>query len=238
MKKTDSKTKSKKSKFKKILLYGSLSLIVILVISHFIWKSSGSGQWELKKDKDGVKVYCLKSSGSTLIKCKSIGQIPYHTLAGIVKLMRDPDVCEDVGCYDSYIIESPGPELIYYTFKMDFFFPLKAREYVVKSEYYQNPETKEILVNFIAAPDKLPPNDCCVRVLHMKNTWRFTPLDNGMAEVEFVFDEDEGGNFPYFLANLFAPILASAAITELPELLQKEKFLNAKLDYVEEFNNT
>ena len=57
-------------KIAKFVSLGALTLVVILSIApfaskaHFAWKRSGSNQWELEIDKDGVKVYSSKSPDS------------------------------------------------------------------------------------------------------------------------------------------------------------------------------
>ena len=219
-----------KKKVKKFLLFGILSLIVILFLSHWIWKSSGSNQWELERDEKGVKIYTLKSPGSSLIKVKAIRRVQ-SKLAGLVKLMADPDSCDDVGCYESKLIERIDSLSGYFTFRIDLPFPFDTREFVTIVLFSQTPQSKKYEVNIIAAPNKIPRNECCVRVTHMHNIWRFTPLENGEFEVEYILDFDAGGSMPYFLANL-APDEVYTFFLNLQEILNKEKFQNAKLDYV------
>ena len=96
MKNSNSITQPKKS-WKKIFLYVFIFLIVILLLSQWIWKISGSNQWELEIDKNEVKIYTLKAPGTYWKKFKVNGQFK-SSLSGIVKLLRDPDSCVDAGC--------------------------------------------------------------------------------------------------------------------------------------------
>lgn len=236
MQNTDS-TKPPKSFLKKILMFLMFSLLAIfavLVVMHFVWKNSGSDQWELEKTIDGTQVYSLKSPGSVLKKYKVIGQFKAK-LGPIMKVMRDPSACDDVGCYESYIIETVEyPRLVYYTFRYPMPSPFKPREYVVLSEFHQDDKTKEIYVDYKSAVDKLPPNDCCVRVTHMHNIWKFIPQENGNVQVEFIMDHDPGGFVPYFLVNMGMSEEIHSNIPDLQEVLDKEKYKNAKVDYVQE----
>ncbi|RYE52753.1 MAG: hypothetical protein EOP48_15815, partial [Sphingobacteriales bacterium] len=178
-------------KFFVFLGYTLLAALVVAVISHFVWKYSGSNEWEFDKEVDGVKVYTLKTPGSVLKKFKIVG-VFRSKLAGIMKVMRDPDTCDDVGCVESYVIDKTNyPQFMHFTFKYPLPSPFKTREYVVLSEFRQDPQTKAIYVDFKAAPDRIPPNDgCCVRVRHMHDIWMYTPLPNGDVQVEFILDID------------------------------------------------
>lgn len=211
-----------------------LLVIFIIASSHSLWKNSGSGEWKLKSDKKGMRVYTLKTPGETWIKIKIIGRLRAK-LASIITLMRNPDSAEDVGMFDSHYINGSGsdPKLVYYTFKQKLFPPFKHREFVVKSEFSQDPETKEMKFNFVAAPDKLPFNKRYHRVTKMHNKWRYTPLESGEVEYEFIYDAvDPGGYFPYALANWLIPAMLPFAFSKMPKILDKEKYRNAKADYV------
>jgi len=227
-----------KSKAKKLLFYVVIPLTVIVIlslISHAIWKSSGSNQWELQRDEEGVKIYTKKIPGDALLKVRGVGKIR-SKLAGIFKLMRDAESCVDAGCYDASVIETKDyPHIVYYKFTYPLFFPFKDREYIVVSEFVQDPVTKEINVDYVATPDKMPSSDCCVRITHMDNKWRFTPLENGDVEVEFELDTSSGGNFPDFVISLGAPGLVHWAILDFQRILDKDKYQNAKAEYLDEY---
>lgn len=224
----------KKKRIGKILLIGLVAVVVVSMPAHFIWKKSGSGEWKLYSDKKGVKCYTMKTPGSVYLKFKSIGTLQ-STMSSVIKLMRDPNAAEDVGCYDAHMIDSVSPELMYYTFKQNYFWPLKPREFVVKSDFIQNPETKAIVVTFNAAPDKIPPTKNCYRIVKMNNEWRYTPVGNGQIKYEFTYNSvDPGGNFPYFLTNLMVKVFFPEGFYQMPKILAKEKYKDARVDYVKE----
>lgn len=224
-----------------LVLIEVLLLVFILTSTHSIWKKSGSGEWKLKSDKKGMKLYTLKVPGETWLKIKIIGRLNAK-LKSILTLMRNPDAAKDVGMFDSHYIkgwdpklDGVDPKLVYYTFKQKLFPPFKHREFVVKSEFSQDPVTKEMKFNFVAAPDKLPVNKRYHRVTEMHNKWRYTPLQNGEVEYEFIYDAvDPGGYFPYALANWLIPSMLPFAFSKMSKILDKEKYRNAEVDYVQE----
>src|SRR5262245_48594044 len=77
----------------KILFRVSVSVVVLLFLAQLIWRFSGSNQWELVQEKDGIRVYSLKTPGSDLLQFRAIGRIR-STLSGVVAWMGDPDACK------------------------------------------------------------------------------------------------------------------------------------------------
>lgn len=232
--KLTSKTKSKRKVFK-FVMYGILVLAVIGVVSHLIWNASGSGRWELAMDKNGVKVWTLKTPGSNLIMVK--GRVVIESkLAGMVKLLEDLESCVDADCYDANVIEPietlPGHYAAFITFKFDI--PgFSTREYVLFQRHYQDPVSKKLDIHLISAPNKVPRDECCVRVTHLHNTWRIVPLENGKLDIEFVQDTDIGG-MPYLLANLALTYGTYEVLKSMQDLMNMEKYRNARVDYIEE----
>lgn len=228
----DSGKPKKKRRFLRYLGYGFGAISLVLIVWHFSWKYSGSGEWKFEHEIDGTKVYSLKTPGVSLQQYKIIGQFDAK-LGPIMKVMRDPDACDDVGCFDSKIIDDTDyPKFVYYTFKYPAPKPFKPREFVVKSEFRQDPVSKEIYVDFQAATDLIPQSDCCVRVTKMHNKWMFRPLENGKVEVEFIINADLGGSIPYFLLNARMNSNIHTNVPEIQEVLDREEYQDIKIDYV------
>ncbi|MBO0800143.1 MAG: hypothetical protein J2P31_15085 [Blastocatellia bacterium] len=216
----------------RVVALASVALVALYVAASLIWRFSGSNQWELARDQDGVKVYTLKAPGSDLIQAKGVTQV-HSTLGGLVKLMTDPSTCDGAGCH-AESNNRVDEWLEYASFTIDLPFPFQNREFAIRSHIHQDPRTKEILVVVGAAPDRFPPNDCCFRVTEMNNTWRFTPLENGLVEVEFVYNLNLGGYIPVLLMNTQRPKRVADALLAMKDMLPKKKYQDAKLDYIKE----
>ncbi|RRS06510.1 hypothetical protein EAG18_21915 [Pseudoalteromonas sp. J010] len=220
---------------KKVLLFTLGAVVVSATASHLYWKYSGSGEWELLHVKDGVTVHTLKASGETHLQFKMQGTFT-GSLGAIMKVMRDPEACDEIGCFDSKIIKTQDyPRYQYYTFKYAYGSPFDDRQYVVRSEFKQDPITKEIYTDFKAAVDLLPEDDCCVRVTHMHNIWEFKPLGGNQVEVQFTLNEKPNGWVPYFLFNQIHTSTVHQNVEWLQEILDLDKYKNAVVDYVEEY---
>ncbi len=229
---TLAKPRPRGRKFLRFLWIACVSLIVALFVVRVVWRFSGSNQWELVGEKNGVKVYSLKVPGTDVKKFKSVFRV-HSTLAGLVKYFQDPDACNDVGCSHSYIVERVDDQLEYASFRYKLPSPFHPREFVVREQFYQNPHTREILVEVAAAPDKLPPDQCCFRVTDMNNMWRLTPVGNGDVEVEYIMNMNEGGFMPDILMNIARPKILFM-MRNLQRFVGKEKYQTAKFDFVKE----
>jgi hypothetical protein len=210
-----------------------VTLVALYVVASVAWRFSGSNQWELVRDQDGVKVYTLKTPGSDLTQAKGVVRVR-STLGGLVKLMTDPSTCDGTWCFGRRSIDRVDDWIEYVSFKTNLPFPFQKREFVVRNQFHQDPRTKEILMVIGAAPDKAPPDDCCFRVTDMNNTWRFTPLENGVVEMEFVYNMDVGGFIPNLFMNTQRAKRVADAILKMQDTLNKKKYQDARLDFIKE----
>ncbi|HEY8459993.1 MAG TPA: hypothetical protein VIM99_06405 [Blastocatellia bacterium] len=227
------KPKRRFKKLLKALLAAGVSLVALIFVARLIWRFSGSNQWEFVSERSGVKVYSLKAPGSDLTQVRGVLRVR-STLAGLVKFVLDPSVCPDFGCSGHLIDGDDKLQYVHSYVRYDYPWPFLPRELVMKVQVYQHPLTKEVTVWVAAAPDKVPRDKCCVRVTQMNNTWRYTPLGNGEVEVEYTMNMSEGGFMPDLLLNTWRPEAIFYALPKLQEVLNREKYQNAKFDYIKE----
>src|SRR5437588_441207 len=70
----------------KAVAIGSVIVIAGLVAGHFAWKYSGSNQWTFEREKNGIKVYSLKTPGRCLKDWKAVTRVK-TTLNGALAAM-------------------------------------------------------------------------------------------------------------------------------------------------------
>jgi len=140
----------------------------------------------------------------------------------------------EIGLYDHRIIEQRGDREVTSAWKQLLVSFLEPREFVVKTELSQNPETKTLLYTVTAVPERIPPDNCCVRIPLMKNSWILTPLKNGDIDVEWVVDMDLGGAVPYVLQNEVLPEGMFNFAQKVQVLVEQDKYKNARYDWVQE----
>lgn len=236
---------SKLLRFSRFALVGISFIITLVFFADWIWTISGSNRWELKIDKDGTQIYTLKSPGSSMLKVRGVTQSKEFTLSNHLAPFLDKSIQDDCGKWvegcTSYKIIKPWDSRTQSNVTMwtvSLFPPFSPREFLLLGQLSQDPQTKVVTLENIAVPNKIPPNDCCVRLTHVHNVWFYTPEGDGTIKVEFVSDFDMSGSFPKFLLNLGAPSAIYKMITEEnPTLLRQEKYRSAVLDFIDEGNS-
>jgi hypothetical protein len=227
----------------KLALLGAAGLIAVISIANLAWTMSGSSEWKLETDKDGVQVYSYKAPGSHLKMFKGVKRAQYslsHIVAGI--LLDNPSLqnckdwiptCKSLTVLEPYITAAQGDSVLW---TLELLPPLFAdREYALKSYVTQDKQTGVVAINMLAAANKVPLHDCCLRITHMHNRWEITPLGHGEVEIQLIQDHSVGGFFPDLLLNLAGADTTWKLFHDLlPVLLNKEKYRTAKFDYIED----
>lgn len=240
---TQTKPEKKKINFKKIfkkIFIGIVALIGIIYVYNWFWVNSGSSEWELELDEDGVQVYSLKAAGDKVVKFRSKfkGKYSLSQLAAPHLLDHNLETCKEWfdNCVECKIIE-PFDTVRQYDISLwtlDFPWPFQPRELLINTSVRQD-ENKVVTIDVIAVPNRVEHNEGRLRVERMHNVWQFTPLGDGMAECQLTQDISLGGRFPSFAMNMMGTEANFKFMRdELPMFLEKEKYKNAKFPYIEE----
>lgn len=221
----------------KALGIGGALLLTIAVAAHFVWMYSGSNQWEPVIDKNGIKVYTLKAPGILVKRVRGITHVKTTMNAAVGAMMADAKISENCkewfpGCTGTQTVQpwNSQDRTWVILFRVKAFGPFAPREFLVKGRASQDPQTKAVLVEYMGVPDDLPQNSCCFRVAHLANSWLFTPLDNGLVEVENRMNVDMG--IPYFMFNRFIPGGQYRVLGRMQKYLDEKK--DAKYEGIKE----
>ena len=221
----------------RLLGYGGVAAIAVLVVWHFVWKYSGSNQWELLRDEKGIKIYSRKVPGVAQKDFKAISRVDL-SLNGVVAAFAatDTPACAEWfrGCVSAQTIQPWNSRDLSYInmWRMPFPAPFSPREVLIKEQVSQDPQSKVVLVMFQALPDAVPRNKCCFRVPYYGNSWRFTPVGNGVLEVEFIMHPDAG--IPYPMVNMAMPKSLYRMFIRMPKLLKQDKWQHTRFDRIQE----
>lgn len=231
-------------KYLKYFWLWSASIVFTLVALDWLWVASGSSEWTLEIDRDGTQVYSMKVPGDSTVKFKAVTQYDYSYSQMLSAFIDADSFTHDcgklaAGCLEYRFLKPWDPQHLSNTqyWKTQLFPPFSNREVVVNGTIVQNQQTKEILLENTAAPSLLPPNECCVRITQLHNTWRYTPQDNGKVQVEYIQNFAAGGFFPDFLLSLGAEPVHQLLHRDIPKLLDNDKYRNAKLDFIQEYRD-
>ena len=223
----------RKGRVKRFILRTLLAIFVLAAGAQLAFTFSGSGQWESLGVKRGVHVYEKKVPGKNIKEYKAVFRVK-SSLSRFVAFSQAEESDMQIGYYDMRDLERHGEQAVISTWKQKFPSPFKPREFIVKNEFSQDPVTKVLTYTVTAVPDKLPANDCCVRVPRMNNSWTLTPVGNGEVEVQWHSDLDMGGFLPYFTLNAYQPGGMRFFARNLQRYLDQDKYSKVKYAWIQE----
>lgn len=223
----------------KIFKYFSVWAVVVLAVlfaADFAWKQSGSNEWKLATERDGIRVYSLKAPGYRLLKYKALMHMD-ERLSDVTFYLTDLHTGYDLGATDIRRLgEVITPQLsyVYDTYKLSLPPPFGKREIVLLNTRVQDPVTKKVMISIYAAPNKLPPDTSITRVIRLSNNWTLTPLASGGVDIESVSELDLG--LPYVLANLVMPDVLVQELGKMLKVIKKERYRNQTVPFITELN--
>lgn len=199
-------------------------VLFALFAAHVAWTNSGSNQWQLVSDRDGLRISALKTPGYSLMKYKVNVRFDAE-LSDVLFMLTDLETGKDFGASNIRRIEevaSPAVVYTYDTYKLTLPDPFGQAEVVILNQAYQDPATKQYHINVYAAPNKIPGDGGVTRISHLSNHWTLTPVQDGGVEVESVSEMDLG--LPYVLANLAMPDVIGTQIDTMRRVLKTDRY--------------
>lgn len=191
--------------------------------------------WELKVDKEGIKVYTKSADNSSLKSVKTVCTID-ASLSRLTAVLLDIDrtidwVYATKKC--SLLKQVSQSELIYYS-EIDAPWPVSNRDFIVRLWAVQDEKTKVVSILAENKPSYLAEKDGIVRIKHSVSKWLIEPLPNGKVKVEYTLQVDPGGNIPVWLINLFATKGPYESFKKLKLQVKKDIYNNVHLPFIKD----
>ena len=212
------------------LLCTGLCVLVLLSTT-----AMADGDWTLRKDEDGIRIYTapvpdsnfhafrgetrVESSLSTLMAVQA-------DVAYVTEWLKDCDVSE--------LLTDFSPDGYYAYFQTRSPWPVKDRDYVLRYEIDQDPDSYTVKISFEAEVGMLPETDECVRLTELSGYWELTPVGPRETEVVYQVSADPGGNVPAWLANRFVVDQPFYSLKRLRERTQLDKYKGTHFDFIED----
>ena len=202
--------------------------LVALFSAHTAWTNSGSNEWQLVSDQDGIRISALKTPGYSLMKYKVNVRFDAE-LSEALFMLTDLDTGKDFGASDIQRIEEVSAPSVFYaydTYKLELPKPFGKVQVVLLNQCYQDPKTGQFHINVYAAPNRIPHDGTVRRVVHLSNNWTLTPAAGGGVDIESVSEMDLG--LPYVLANLAMPEVIGSQIKAMREVMKTDRYKHGK----------
>src|ERR1700744_762036 len=182
-----------------------LKRLILLLLVFKITTCFAQTDWQLKKDKDGIKVYMSTVPDSKFKAIKVECELNASASQLVMVLLDVRNCAEWVDHTKSCtLIKQVSPTELYYYSEVNIPWPAQNRDFVAHLTVHQNADNKVITIDGPAVPGFVSPKDGTVRIQSSKGLWIITPLDKKRVNVVYTLQVDPGGNIPAWLVNMLA----------------------------------
>jgi hypothetical protein len=177
-----------------LILFFSLSLVTEYALAQ---------DWDLAKDKNGVKVYTRKIEGWGIKEYK-VKMTVKATLSKVVSTLKDvPGRYEWLhNTIEIREIERPNKDVVSVYNKVDAPWPVSDRDNITKFSFsYPSSKMVRVDMTVIKEHKKAPIYEGIVRIERLKGYWTLEDKGNGYVELIQQCAAEPGGSIPDWLAN-------------------------------------
>ncbi|MEP7106376.1 MAG: START domain-containing protein [Ferruginibacter sp.] len=190
-------------------------------------------EWNLKKDKNGIKVFSRKTKDFSLdelkVECVFEGRI--SQLAAVLFDVNKHYQWVYKTTKSQLLKEISTTEVIFYT-EIECPWPFDNRDLVVHMNMVQHPGNKVMIIEAKNVSNFLPEKSNIVRVKYSKTTWTITPLNNQQFKIDYRLQIDLGEGVPSWLLNLFSINGPYESFMNLKEKIKLPPYLHAKFPFL------
>ncbi len=171
----------------------------------FFFGGTPTAAWKLKSQKGNIKIYTRTTTKSDIKEVRITTQIE-GDLDDLLTLLDDVASFKSwlYRCTESKVLKTVAEGEYYYYNLTDFPFPLSDRDMVIHSKTWKVPGSNMVKTHSKAytKDDLYKEQAGIVRIKILEYSWTFTPLDNGMIDIDYEIFSDPGGALPSWVINM------------------------------------
>lgn len=162
-------------------------------------------EWNLKKDKNNIKIYECHQDDSSVVEFKIVTAIK-APLSRIARMLRD---------VESYVEWSPNLETVkllkelnendkVYYVELNAPWPISNRDNIIHFQLQDDSVNAFVKISYTGLPDYIPENDGLVRIPNSKGRWQLSATTKGETNVFAMYSSDLSGTLPNWIYRFFA----------------------------------
>jgi ribosome-associated toxin RatA of RatAB toxin-antitoxin module len=210
------------------------ALSILLILSAGLSATAQQG-WDLKKDKDGIRVYS-RPAGHSRFNTMRVETILPAKLSSLAALILDIDNYPrwSFNCQKASVLKKISPSELYFYSLVHSPWPATDRDLAVHLHIRQDPSTKVMNISAESVPNYIPPKKGLVRVPMSTERWTVTPLPGGRIRIDYQLELDPGANAPAWLINAFSTKGPFETFTHLREQIKGSKYRDAGISFIKD----
>jgi hypothetical protein len=221
------------SKMVPIHRYQQSAFMLVCLFLGMTSTSFAQDNWQLKQDKEGIKVYTKNMDNSAFKAIKTVCTIDATPSVLTAVLLDINNSAEWVyATKRAVLLKQPAPDELYYYSEIAVPWPVSNRDFIVRLKVTQDERTRAVTVVADNQPRYLPENKNIVRVPQSSSKWLIEPLPGNQVKIEYVLQVDPGGTVPAWLINLFATKGPFESFKSLREQVKKPVYKQVKFAFI------
>lgn len=202
-----------------------LSLVIALAPFH-------DSDWELKKDKNGIKLYTKHEEGYA-IKALRAETTFDASLETCVAVLRDIDHLDELfpDCKKVEKVKQDENSQIHYL-QLKAPWPVTDRDGAFGLNYSYNAADEMVIIEAKMVPGEYPEQDGFVRLNRGAGTWKFKRLDDGRTQLDYYYLGDAGGSIPAWVANSVIEESPFKMLSNFHELVKLERYQGKSFKFI------
>lgn len=191
------------------------------------------GNWELRKDRDGIRVYTRTGDSSQFDELR-VETTTTGKLSSLVALILD------IGNYPNwsfnsekaYVLKKVSQSELYFYSLVHSPWPASDRDLAVHLHLIQDSSTRTLYIHADEIAGYIPGKKGVVRVPVSAEHWVVTPLTGDRIKISYELRLDPGASAPPWLINLFSTKGPFETFCHLREQLKQPKYCDATLAFI------
>ncbi len=209
-------------------------LMCILLLMPVFAQLQAQVAWDLKKDKNGIKVYTAKQGNSNFksvkVECTVNAKFP-QLIAALFDIDKHHEWVYNTKSA-KLLKKISDSELVYYS-EVTAPWPCSNRDFVAHLKVSER-SPGILIIESHAEPGNVEYKKNCVRILVSDSYWTITAVSNNTLKLDYVIRFDPGGSVPAWLINLFITEGPYETFKNLQERVHLSEYQNAHYSFIRE----
>ncbi|MCB0754188.1 MAG: hypothetical protein H6603_07640 [Flavobacteriales bacterium] len=205
----------------------SLSALLLVLFLPF------HGEWELKKDKDGIKLYTKHEEGYAIKAVRA--ETTFHApLEACVAVLRDIDNLIELfpDCQKVVKVKQDENSQIHYL-QLKAPWPVTDRDGAFGLKYRYDRTKDMVIIEAEMVEGAYPQQNGFIRLNKGKGTWKFKRLDAEHTQLDYYYLGDAGGAVPAWVANTVIEESPFRMLTNFHKLVKLERYQGKKFSFMQ-----
>ncbi|MEN0005839.1 MAG: START domain-containing protein [Bacteroidota bacterium] len=208
------------------------SLLFISLFSTLLLPAQAD--WELKKDKKGIKVYTKDVAYSKFKAFHGEATID-ATLEAVVALFNDLGSYPkwQYNCSSARFLEDDGQlnSTVYIATKSPW--PVKDRDGVYQFESFYTKDKGELYIGVRALTDYMNENSEHVRIKKSEGYWTMTRIGENQVHIVYENHSEPGGEIPAWLAKSFVVNVPFETLKKIKKIVKQKQYQGKTYTFLE-----